>query len=292
MKTNNSIIGGGYLLSAAFLYALYGLFSRNISEFGAFSQNFVRGGIVFLVLLTYFFINRKKWVKFKKVDVKWFLIWVIPSSFQMVLTFLAFNNLPIGTSYYIIYSTMILGGFLSGKIFFSEKLNKPKLFSLFLVLSGLFFIYKSDIKLATNIYVVMALVSGLIVGFWNTLTKKLSGNYSEFQMLLVDSFATFVVSFMGAKIALESLPQFAFTKLWLWIFIFALTTITTTFLLIRGFRNLEAQIGSLILPMEVVFATFIGYLFLGEVLSIWTYIGGGLIFSSAIWPYLAKNSKT
>lgn len=291
MKTKSSIVGGAYLLSAAFLYALYGLFSRNISIFGAFSQNFVRGGIVFLVLLLYFLFNREKWVKFKKSDIRWFLIWVVPSSFQMVLIFLAFNHLPIGTSYYIIYSTMILGGFLSGKIFFSEKLSKSKLTSLFLVLVGLFLICGADLKLVTNVYVVMALLSGLIVGFWNTLTKKLSGNYSEFQMLLVDSFATFAVSFAGAKINAEILPEITLVTPWIWIVVFAFATIITTFLLIRGFKNLEAQVGSLILPMEVVFATFIGYLFLGEVLSVWTYLGGALIFVSAISPYLVKSRK-
>lgn len=291
MKTKSSIVGGAYLLSAAFLYALYGLFSRNTSIFGAFSQNFVRGGIVFLVLLLYFLFNREKWVKFKKSDIRWFLIWVVPSSFQMVLIFLAFNHLPIGTSYYIIYSTMILGGFLSGKIFFSEKLSKSKLTSLFLVLVGLFLIYGADLKLVTNVYVAMALLSGLIVGFWNTLTKKLSGNYSEFQMLLVDSFATFAVSFAGAKINAEILPEITLVTPWIWIVVFAFATIITTFLLIRGFKNLEAQVGSLILPMEVVFATFIGYLFLGEVLSVWTYLGGALIFVSAISPYLVKSRK-
>jgi len=279
-----SFKGGVYLLSAAFLYALYGFFSRNISVFGAFSQNFVRAGMVFSILFIYFLFHRKKWVKFKKRDVKWFLIWVVPSSFQMVLTFLAFNHLPIGTTYYLIYSTMIFGGFLSGKIFFSEKLTKPKSISLLFVLLGVFFIYKSDLQLVTNVYVVMALASGLMVGFWNTLTKKLSGNYSEFQMLLVDSLATFCVSFIGARFMYEALPVVSIIP-WIWIMIFALATITTTFLLIRGFKNLEAQIGSLILPMEVVFATFIGYLLLGEVLDGWTYLGGTLIFFSTILPY-------
>lgn len=285
----SQVYGGLYLLSAAFLYALYGLFSRRISDFSPFAQNFVRAFIVFGILSIYFLINRDKWVRVQKRDVKWFLIWVVPSSFQMVLTFIAFNNLAIGTTYYIIYSTMILGSFLSGKLFFGENLTRVKIASLFLVLLGLFFIYGSDIKLTTNIYVFFALLSGLLVGFWNTLTKKLSGNYSEFQMLLIDSLATFLVSFGGFKITSEFLPSLSNSGPWLWIIVFAFATITTTFLLIRGFKNLEAQIGSLILPMEVVFASFVGYFFLGEILSIWTYIGGLLIFISALYPYLGKK---
>lgn len=289
METKRTKISGGvYLLTAAFIYSLYGLFSRNVASFGAFGQNLARDLIVLTVVVTYFALNRNKWVKIEKRDVKWFLIWVVPSSFQMVLTFLAFNNLPIGTSYYIIYSTMILGSFLSGKLFFKEKLSKVKITSLVLVLIGLAFIYGSDFKLVTNIYVFMALLSGLIVGFWNTLTKKLSGNYSELQMLLIDSCAVALVSFIGFKFGGEVLPALTNTVPWFWIIIFAFATISTTVLLIRGFKNLEAQIGSLILPMEVVFASFVGYLFLGEVLSVWTYVGGAFIFTSALWPYLKE----
>lgn len=283
------VLGGLYLLSAAFLYSLYGLFSRNIADFSPFAQNFIRSSMVFFILFLFFFFNKKKWINIQKKDTKWFLLWVIPSSFQMVLSFVAFNHLAIGTTYYIIYSTMILGSFLSGKLFFSERLTRPKIISLVLVLSGLTFIYGFDVRLTTNIYVFFALLSGLIVGFWNTLTKKLSGNYSEFQMLFVDSFATSIVSFGGFKYFAETLPSFKNLRVWCWITIFALATISTTFLLIRGFKKLEAQIGSLILPMEVVFASLVGYLFLGEVLSVWTYLGGGLIFISSLYPHLSKK---
>ena len=111
-------------------------------------------------------------------------MWILPASFQPILTFIAFTHLPVGITYFLIYSTMITGGIISGKIFFSEKFNLEKLVSVVLILIGLVFIYKSDLTLITNGYVLLALTSGLIVGFWNTLTKKVSGNYPEAQMIL------------------------------------------------------------------------------------------------------------
>lgn len=291
---NRKFSGSILLLASAFIYGLFGVFSRLIgNKFGSFSQSWVRSLIILIVIGVIFAtkIFGSRWKKINKSDIKWFLIWILPASFQPVITFSAFNHLPIATTYFLIYATMILGGILSGKIFYSEKLSMIKIISLISVFFGLFLIYGSDITLAANFYVLLALISGLLVGFWNTLSKKVSANYSEFQMMSLDQGGTFIVCLIGSIVARERLPVVSDYNAWFWIFVFAISGIVTTFLLIRGFKFVEAQTGSLILPIEVVFASVFGFLFFGEILNLNTYLGGLFIVLAACLPAI-KFSKT
>lgn len=287
---NKTIVGGSLLLTSTIIYGLYGIFSRQVNAFGSFSQGFIRYAIMLLVIFILLLVGKFKWKKIERKDIKWFLVWILPASFQPILTFIAFNHISIGVAYFLLYSTMILGGILSGKIFFSERLNLKKLISLLLVIAGLFFIYNSDLSLVTSIYVIFALVSGLIVGFWNTLSKKVSHKYSELQMILMDGVSTFGISLVGFILLKEKLPDFSDSSSWIWIFVFAVSGLCASLLLIKGFKYVEAQVGSFILPMEILFAAIFGYVFFRELLSVNVYFGGLLILVAAILPSL-KMSK-
>ena len=285
------LTGSSFLLISAAIYGLFGIFSRYTNNFPAFSQGWVRYSIILIVISLSFLFKKATWKKVQKKDIKWFLIWILPASFQPIVTFIAFNHLPLGIAYFLIYSTMILGGVISGKIFFFEKLNPKKILSLVLVFIGLFLIYRSDITLIKNIYVLLALVSGLLVGFWNTLTKKVSGNYSEFQMMTLDGSSTVIVGLIGSFFLKETLPSITDISSWVWIFVFALANIGAGFLLIKGFKYIEAQVGSLIVPTEIIFAAIFGYLFFGEILKINIYLGGFFILIGALLPAIEFSNK-
>jgi len=288
---SNKILGAIFLIASTAIYGLFGIFSRQTAVFGSFSQGWIRYLFVVFIIGSLFLTRRARWKNIDPPDTKWFLTWILPASFQPVLTFMAFTHLPIGIAYFLIYSTMITGGILSGKLFFAEKFNLGKLLSLLLIFLGLILIYRSDLSLITNTYVFLALVSGLIVGFWNTLSKKVSHKYSELQMMLLDSLSTLTVSLIGFFSVREALPDFSNLVPWYWIVAFAFAGVLSSFLLIRGFKYVEAQIGSLILPMELVFASLFGYFFLGEVLKPNVYLGGLLIFLAAIIPVLGLSAN-
>lgn len=273
------------LLILTMLYGFYGVYNRMIGEsFGTFSQNWVRNLIVVVVLTMYFIVGRKKLIKIKQKDMPWVIVWLLSGSAIMILLFLAFNNLPLGTVYFLFYSTMITSGFISGMIFFKEKLNLIKVTSITLALVGLTLIYSLAIKPNEIVYVLFALLSGLILGFWNTISKKFSDNYPNLQIVFMDGLASVIVSLLGAFIVKESMPQFTFTSGWVWITLYALTQIASVGLLVYGFKNLEAQIGSIIMPVEVIFATIFGMLVFHEIPTVTTLIGGLLIASASFLP--------
>jgi len=279
-------LGYLYLLLSSVIYGLYGLFSRNTGAFPPFTQSFIKFSLIFLIIAVAFLFKKIKWVSVEKQDIKWFLLWILPCSFQPILTFIAFNHMPMGTAYFLIYSTMIMGGILSGKIVFNEKLDIKKIISLFLVFVGLFVIYRSDISLINNIYTFFALLSGLTIGLWNTLSKKVSHKYPEFQMILLDSISAIIIGIIGSIVLSESMPSLTNPSPWFWIFLFAVANILASLLLIKGFKSVEAQKGSLILPSEIVFASIFGFLIFKESLPFYVYVGGALILLASIIPYL------
>ena len=286
---NKKVTGAFYLLLSTLLYGLIGVFSRFIGDFSPFSQSWVKASITLSIIFIIFIFGKSYWKKIRKEDLKWFAVWILPASVQPVLTFLAFNHLPIGIVYFLNYSTMILGGIISGRVFFGEKINLNKIISLICVFVGLFLIYGSNITFIKNIYVFYALLAGLVLGFWNTLTKKVSEHYSEIQMMSLDNGTSLVLCLFASLLLGEKLPQISGP--WLWIFVFAGTLTLAAYFLIRGFKNVEAQVGSLIMPMEILFGAFFGYLFFGEILKQNMYLGGIFILLAAILPTFSFKKR-
>lgn len=273
------------LILAVVLYGMYGVYSRKIGlDFGAFSQNWIRNLIIVAILAVYFFLNKKDWVKIKKEDIGWMSMWALSGAGVMVLLFVVFNYIPIGTSYFLLYSAMVISGYVSGRLFYKEKIDTIKAISVMLALIGLAIVYSLDIPLDKAVYVLAALLSGVLTGLWNTLSKKVSSKYPNFQLVCIDAFVAFVVGVLGALLVRESMPTLELGASWIWLFIFALTQIGTVGLVIYGFRHLEAQIGSIIMPTEVVFATLFGFLFFKEILPLTTILGGILIAFAAVLP--------
>lgn len=290
-----NIVGGLELLLSSVVYGSYGIFYRMISDFGEFSQGYLRSAVIMLILLTVLIFNKRKWKMYTKKDLKWFLVWNLPSALVPLLSFQAFNHLPVGLVFYLLYASMIISSFISGLVFFKEKINLEKVVSFILVIVGITFIYGTDITFITNIYVLFALLNGFLIGLWNTLTKKLSGKYSEEQMLFTDNIVTVTVYLILSIIKSESLPNIINYSPYLWLIVFSVFTLIAGVLIVRGFAKVEAQIGSLIVPMEIIFGSLAGYVFFKETLSFNLYIGGLFIFFAAVFPYVfqifTKNVK-
>jgi drug/metabolite transporter (DMT)-like permease len=292
------IKGSLSIIAAAFVYGAYGIFLRLIGKtFQAFTQNWIKSLIIILILITYFLINRKHWHKLTNKNIKWLIIWMLTGSSVLVLLFFAFNNLALGAAYFIFYSTMLLGGYLSGKFLFGEKINKTKLISIVLVGLGLTLVYYSEISSSNLLYIILALIAGLCSGAWNSLSKKISNTYSNLQITFFDGVGNLIISLIGGLIAGESIPVLEFNLSWLWLLIFAIAQIAAISFLVQGFKHLEAQVATIILPIEVVFATIFGYIFFGEVLTSTTLLGGLLIVSATVLPsatfiYQQKKKKT
>lgn len=249
------------LILVAVIYGAYGVFIRMIGEeFSVFSQSWIRSLIVIVTVASIIFLSKNKVKPLRKQDLLWIILWLASGVGTIPLTFTAFNNLPIGTTYLLIYVTMITFGYLSGWILFKEKINALKIVSILLALVGLSIIYSVNMVAEKLPFFAIALGSGALTGFWNTITKKFSKNYSTLQLILVDAIIAFIVSLIAFFAMKEFLPALTLTPAWGWIVVYAMAQICTVGLIVYGFKYVEAQIGSVILPLETFFGAMLGFI--------------------------------
>jgi drug/metabolite transporter (DMT)-like permease len=289
---NNNLKGTIAILILTALYGSYGVFNRLIGqEFGTFSQHLVRNGLVIIFSLFSLVVFKQTFKKIKKKDLKWILLWLLTGSWVMIALFLAFNYLLISTVYFLFYSTMIISGVACGKIFFKEKLDYVKIISIIFSILGLTSIYSLVVNPEDLPYVLLSLGAGVALGFWNTISKKFSSNYPELQLVFWDASFSTLVGLIGLILTSEALPAVGLTSGWLWITVYAIVQIFTVGLLVFGFKHLEAQVGSVMMPIEIVFASLFSYLIFGESLSTGSIIGGALIAAAAFLPNIKMVLK-
>ncbi len=280
------------LCFASLFWGLWGVFARILGlNFDVFYQSFVRSLILFAVILAYVII-RKSWKKIEAGDFKWFFIILAGGLASGIGSFVGYNHLTISATLFYYFAGFIAGSYLLGKLFFAERLTKIKLIALLLCLTGLLMVFYSSIKLGGIIFIALALTAGLGGAVWSTFSKKITAKYSLAQTLLVDNFNFAAGSFILALVFKEAIVWPSFSLLWLYVVLFSLAVLVASFLHFYGIKYVQAQIGGLILLLEVVFGVFFGWLFFKETLTMFPLIGGVMIILGAALPNLFPNDKS
>ncbi|KKP70356.1 hypothetical protein A2X44_01430 [candidate division CPR3 bacterium GWF2_35_18] len=291
-KRKQQSLGVTAILISTIFYGLMGVYSKIIGvNFGIFTQSYIRNLIVFLIIFVLCLVLRKKWVKIQKQDIPWIILWSISGTIASVCFFVAVNYLSIGTTVIIFFAGSNISGYLAGKVLYQEQLTKSKIIASILSILGVLLVYYSTIGLDNLVFSIMALFSGLGTGLWNTVSKKFSHHYSGLQITGMDAFASFLMTLFASMIVFEPLPTISFTIPMLFVFIYSITQTITVFFTVYGFKRLEAQIGTLVMPMEVFFAALFGFIFYRETLTILTILGGLLIISGIVIPNLRFAKK-
>jgi len=284
---NENTKGIIFILISTLMFGSYGVWSKLIGDgFGNFYQGWTRALMITVVLFPILYYT-KQIVPIYKKDWKWFGVFLLFTSGTQAPIFYAFNNMDIGSATLLFFVSMLLTMYLFGIFFLEEKLNKIKIVSLVLVLTGLFIIYQFTLTQNQIVYLVLTLISGFMTGIWNTISKKFSNNYPNNQLVFMDALSSIIFAYVGSLLFMEYFPHNIQNISWFWICIYAVVQTINVGLIVYGFNNIEAQIGSIILPVEVIFATIFSYLIFKEVPSLLTILGGLLILFASIIPSLS-----
>jgi drug/metabolite transporter (DMT)-like permease len=286
-------VQGILLLVVANLFlGLWGVAARIIGvDFGVFFFLFVRSLIILSLLAGYSFFRSGAWKRIEKGDLRWFLAMSLIGFISSVSGFLAFNALAIGITYFVFYAISTLGGYFFGRTLFKEKLSGFKIVSLVISLFGLSLIFSVNLTQET-VSLALAMLAGFTGAGWNIFSKKISSKYSLTQICLIDSLIVFLASLVLTVISQESVFLPTFSESWIVVFLFSLITLVSAFLVISGFRRLQAQAGTLLMLLEPVFGILFAWLFFKEALTAKILIGGALILLGAALPNirLANNN--
>ena len=287
----NKIAGIVSLISAAFLWSLWGVFSRLLGlGFGIFYQAFSRGLILLLILFGYLLLKRL-WKRVDGADYKWFLGMSLSGLLSVICFFVAINYLAIGLTLFVFYAASILGGYFLGSVLFQERLTRIKIISLLISFAGLFVISFATLEQTNLLYLLLSVLSGFGFAGWQVFSKKVSSQYSLIQVMAIDNLIFTLASLIFVLAFKETIILPSFSLVWLILILFAFLVLAGSLLNIYGFRRLEAQKGSLIMLLEVVFGIFFGWLFYKEVLTIYSLIGGALILLGAALPNFQSDKQ-
>lgn len=272
------------LFASATLYGFFGVFSRIISfNIPFFYQTWLRNlGVIVIIAIPLLIL--KSWKKIKKGDLKWFVLRSLAGFVSFIGTYFSFNNISFGTVYFIYYASSTICGFMLGKILFEEKINRIKIFAFTLSIIGLYLVYQETARLEKSVFTLVVFIAGFAGAGWNIFSKKISGDYSNIQINFIDTVFAWLLPFVFSVFLKERWAIPTYNNVWFATALFGLLFLTTGFLMVYGFKYVEAQKGSLIMLFDVILGIFFGYLFFKEVPSLISIFGGGLILLAIILP--------
>ncbi len=278
----------GYIMIfiSAIGFGSYGVWSKFIGEdFGIFYQGWVRSALVllFLIPIAYF---TKSFKPVKKTDLKWILIPVLFGVATQAPLYYAFINMDIGTATLIFYSMYVITSYVVGKIFLKEKITIPKIISLFLAFLGLFLIFGISLSIFSFLALLMAGFNGIASGGEVATTKKTTEKFSSLQIGIY-VWAGILITHLPLSLLFgekQIVPEL--NLVWLFMCAFALAGLISFWLVIEGYKYVDASIGGLIGLFEIIAGIGFGFIIFHEELTLLTYLGGGIIILSAMLPDL------
>lgn len=278
------------LLSCGFLYALYGPLSRIVgADFAPVTQIFLRTLMQLLILLGIFLyfrnferVERKNW--------KWLIIMGFCGSVTTILYIVAVTHIAMGTTMFLFYAFSTIVSYVIGKLIFFEKITKIKIISLILAIIGLLTIFSSTLIIENIIYMLLASISGLSYGIYSSFSKKVSFSYSKTQILFIISCVEIVIYLFFCLVVKEN-SNFNSLKPWLYNLVYTIVVVLSMYLMVFGFKYVEAQKASILLLSELIFVIIFGVIFYQEIPTIIELIGGILILVSLIIPNINLDKK-
>lgn len=289
------LLGFSSLFLAAVSFGSFGLWIRILNrEMTVYQQIVLRNAFAFVfAILVVFFTKQFRnipWNKVKKLNLALY-------TFLVPLAVITYNfsilNTKIALTTFAFYIGTILMGWVIGAVFFKEKFDLPKWFSLILVMTGLtLFVYPFS-KSSLNLGFLLGIASGAIDAAANGFRKDLSGKMSKFILVLMTTIGGVAVSGLMMRYFLQGLEYVGSMSMTSWIVgaFFGFLLVVLNYLLLVGFQNFDISLGSIVLSLELLFALLFGMIFLKEFPTTRELIGGSLILFANIVPNMNVLSK-
>lgn len=255
--------------------------------FGSFIQAVLRSCLVVILLLPIAF-YRKELAKIHWRRDCWLLVGQLISSLLIAAPlYYSVLKVGVGLGIGITYAGIILGSFLFGWLFNSERYTRDKFLSTVLGLLGLWLVFTPNLKMLGFLAMGAALLSGLASGLNMVVNKKLK--YSASQTAIMTWAATALVDIPFVFVAHEHVPNFDIH--WLYLLLFAFASLAASWTLIGGLKLIEAGAAGILGLLEIVFGVVYGAIFFQERPGLLPLLGMAVIVMAAAVPYIQHYNR-
>jgi drug/metabolite transporter (DMT)-like permease len=134
-------------------------------------------------------------------------------------------------------------------------------------------------------------VGGIGGSMWSVFSRPITKTYSLRQLVVVDSIMTLLLSLVISLGLHESWKVIQLDQRLLAVVYLGFTQVFTGQLVAKGFKTVDAQVGSMILLNDTIFGILFAFFFFKEIVPFMVVIGGTCVFLSSILPILASHKK-
>jgi drug/metabolite transporter (DMT)-like permease len=287
----SKIKGPLFVFLSALLFGSYGVWAVLLGQdFEPFYQGYVRAFLVLVVLVPAVIISRT-WIKVTREDWKKYAWCMGFGVFTQAPLYYAFQNAGIGISSLIFFSLLLVTSYVVGFSLLREIPTKTKIVSLVLAILGLVFTFSHSLGIFSIVALGLAALNGIASGGEVATTKLIPEKFSALQTSIMVWAAIFVthlpISFLLKE--KQMVPELSIQ--WLAMLGFTLAGVLGFWLVIEGFKYVDASIGGLIGLLEIVFAIIFGAIVFHEVITVPIIIGATLIITAAVLPNINQKKS-
>lgn len=277
-KVNKGFIA---LISSAALLGTFGVLIRQLGVYlDTGSQVAVRTfAAMIAALVVVIFLKTSLRIPRDKIPVLGLFSLVFPLSLLAFTASVA--QTKASNTLFMLYVGSLAIGFISGSLWFKEKITPTKVVSMVLVVIGLI-VFLSPLSIESiNGGVLLGILAGVLEGTTHAIRKYLQGLKRE-TLLVYQYGISAILAFIFAVSRGEQLKQAIDLKLVLIAALFGVALTGMGYLLLYGFKHFDVNVGSVVLASELLFALVINAIFLKEIPTTTELIGGLIIFAAAV----------
>ncbi len=290
----SSVKGFLALFATSFVYGVFGVVVRVLTPYLTANQMTVaRSAIVALIIAALFVIKNRSNFRIEKK----LIVPVIVHSVSFALAVYTFTYAVIVTTLtkavFSLYSVTLILSLIVGLLYFKEKLGFKKNISFILaVLALIAFIFPTGIG-SIDIGMALAGLAGFCDVLSNSMKKFLGGKVERFTLVFYQMIAALLIGlvfvfFSNELSLLKPLDFGAF----MWLLFFSLNLFLLSYLTAYGFQHFDLNLGTIILSLEIVWASLAGILLFRESVSTHQIIASVLLLLSIVVMNLQNKNKT
>ncbi len=279
----------GYVavLASALCFGSYGVWSKLLgNDFGIYSQGWVRSAIILIILIP-LGLWTKSFRRIDRQDWRLFIPTIVFTIFTVVPIFYAFNHLSLGTATLIFYSLFLLTTYIIGWTVMGEHMTVIKLIAFGLALIGMFITFGFSLAVFSVLALFLAAFNGVASGGEVAFSKLVTEKYSTIQVTTLSWFSIMVTHLIMALVTHESVAPVALNQAWLGMSAFSVVALAGFWLVIEGFKYIDASVGGLIGLTEIIFSIGFGLVLFHQPLTLSIVLGGSFILLAGVLPDLA-----
>lgn len=278
----NVFLGCAAMLASTLLFTVMHTSVRHLtSDLHPFEVAFFRNALALLFFIP--IIARSRGTLLKTNHFKWHLLRSAFNIVAMLIFFYALSITPLATVQALSFTaplfTTILAVFILG-----ERVRLRRWAAIAVGFTGVLIIIRPGIQ-PVELGTILVLCSASIWALTMVIIKRLSNTDSPLTITAYVTIFLTIMSLIPALLVWET-PM---GSQWSWLFFAAITGTLAQLCLAKAFAYADATI---VLPIDfakIIWGSALGYLFFGEYVSVYTWIGAVVIFASALYVAIRER---